>query len=36
LQETWTSDILTSGLHTVRFVHASGDYTDIDALEVLP
>jgi hypothetical protein len=36
LQVTWTSDILTSGLHTVRLVHASGAITDIDALEVLP
>jgi parallel beta-helix repeat protein len=35
-QVTWSSDLLTSGFHTVRLVHASGEYTDIDALEVLP
>jgi hypothetical protein len=33
---TWTSDILTTGPHTVRLVHASGAYIDIDSLEVLP
>jgi hypothetical protein len=35
-QETWTSEILSSGLHMVRLVHSSGAYTSIDALEVLP
>ena len=35
-QVIWTSDVMTPGVHTVRFVHASGAYTDIDAIEVLP
>jgi hypothetical protein len=36
MQATWTSGVLTTGPHTVRLVHASGDITDIDALEVIP
>jgi hypothetical protein len=34
-QRTWSSDILTSGLHSVRLVHVSGTMTDIDAIEVI-
>ncbi len=34
-QQTWTSPLLTTGTHTVTFVHAGGGtYIDIDALEV--
>jgi hypothetical protein len=37
-QQTWTSPVLTSGQHTVRFVHAgaSGTYIDVDAITILP
>jgi uncharacterized repeat protein (TIGR02543 family) len=35
-QQTWTSDPLPSGTHTLRLVHASGPITDIDAITVLP
>jgi hypothetical protein len=35
-QQTWTSDLYASGLHTVRLVHAAGPITDIDAITILP
>jgi hypothetical protein len=35
-QQTWTSDLYTAGLHTVRLVHAAGLITDIDAITILP
>ena len=34
-QQTWTSDILTTGLHSVRFVKTTSSPTDIDAIEVI-
>ena len=34
-QSTWVSPILTDGVHTLKLVHATGDYVDIDAIEVL-
>jgi hypothetical protein len=34
-QQTWTSPILTPGIHTVRFVHAGGGtYIDVDAIQI--
>jgi hypothetical protein len=36
LQKIWMSGTISSGLHTLRFVHASGAVIDIDAIEVLP
>jgi hypothetical protein len=35
-QQTWTSDLYTAGLHTVRLVHAAGPITDIDAITIMP
>ena len=35
-QKTWVSPNLGAGVHTVRFVHASGTYIDIDAIQVSP
>ena len=35
-QKTWSSDVYAAGIHTVRFVHASGAIADIDAIMVLP
>jgi hypothetical protein len=33
-QKAWTSDILpTNGVHTVKVVHASGTYVDVDAIQ---
>ena len=34
-QQTWTSDPLGSGTHTVRLVHASGFIVDLDAIQVM-
>jgi hypothetical protein len=35
-QQTWTSPLLESGAHIVRFVHAGGGtYIDVDAIEIL-
>jgi hypothetical protein len=34
-QQTWTSDPLVLGAHTVRFVHAGGSIVDIDAIKVI-
>ena len=34
-QKTWTSDLLPAGDHSLRIVHASGDFTAIDAIEVV-
>ncbi|HSA99886.1 MAG TPA: choice-of-anchor Q domain-containing protein, partial [Anaerolineales bacterium] len=34
-QQTWTSPVLTPGVHTVRFVHAGGGtYIDVDAIQI--
>jgi len=33
-QKTWASPILTPGSHTVRFVHKSGMYVDVDAIQI--
>jgi hypothetical protein len=33
---TWTSPTLSGGTHTVRFVHASGAYIDLDAIQIMP
>jgi len=35
-QQTWTSDLYSSGLHTVRLVHAAGPITDVDAITIMP
>lgn len=34
-QKTWTSPNMGAGEHTVKFVHASGTYIDIDAIQVI-
>jgi hypothetical protein len=34
-QKTWTSPALGSGEHSLRFIHTSGKYASIDAIEVL-
>jgi hypothetical protein len=34
-QQTWTSALLPSGIHTVRLVHVSGTVTDIDAIQII-
>ena len=34
-QQTWTSNNLGSGLHTIKLVHASGGVVEFDAIEVL-
>ncbi len=31
----WSSPVLTSGLHTVEFIHASGSYVTLDGLIIL-
>ena len=33
-QQTWTSEILTPGLHTITFTHSTGTLVDIDAVLV--
>ena len=33
-QQTWSSANLTNGTHTVKFVHATGAYVGIDAIEI--
>jgi hypothetical protein len=33
-QQTWTSPALASGTHTVRFMHMSGTFIDIDAIQI--
>ncbi len=35
-QRTWTSSTFPLGVHTVKLVHASGTYVDIDAIMILP
>ena len=36
-QQTYASPVLTTGDHTVRFVHAGrGSYIEIDAITILP
>ncbi len=34
-QKTWTSPIFTDDIHTLKLVHATGAYVDIDAIEVI-
>ena len=34
-QQTWTSPVFTAGTHVLKFVHASGIYAGIDAIEIL-
>ena len=34
-QSTWTSSHYTDTIHTIKLVHASGAYVDIDAIEIL-
>jgi hypothetical protein len=33
-QQSWTSEPLKSGAHTVKIVHVSGTYMDVDAIQV--
>ncbi|MBI9044371.1 MAG: peptidoglycan DD-metalloendopeptidase family protein [Anaerolineaceae bacterium] len=33
-QQTWTSSEFDQGMHTLRIVHASGSFVDIDAIEI--
>jgi hypothetical protein len=33
-QATWTSNVLTDGVHTVRFQNASGGWIDLDAVQI--
>jgi hypothetical protein len=33
-QKTWTSQSLGSGVHTVKLVHAAGDFVDVDAIQI--
>jgi hypothetical protein len=35
-QKTWSSGNLGLGKHTLKFVHTSGTYFDIDAIQVIP
>ncbi|HSB02846.1 MAG TPA: hypothetical protein VLE49_19510, partial [Anaerolineales bacterium] len=34
-QSTWTSPVLSTGVHTIRFVNAGGGWNDLDALQIL-
>jgi hypothetical protein len=34
-QSRWSKDV-TSGTHTVKVVHKSGAYVDVDAIEISP
>jgi hypothetical protein len=34
-QKTWASPHVTDGTHTLKLVHTSGTYVDIDAIEIL-
>ena len=34
-QKTWTSDLLAAGNHSLRIVHASGGFTNVDAITVV-
>jgi V8-like Glu-specific endopeptidase len=36
LKKTWKSPVIPAGVHTLRFVHATGKYVDIDGLIVAP
>ena len=33
-QQTWTSEVLTDEVHTVRFQNAGGGYIDLDAVQI--
>jgi len=35
-KKTWTSGLLTKGVHIVKLVHASGAVVDVDAIRILP
>jgi hypothetical protein len=35
-QQTWTSPDFADGVHTLQLVHATGEYADIDAIQILP
>jgi hypothetical protein len=35
-QQTWISPTFTHSIHTLKLVHATGAFVDIDAIEVLP
>jgi len=35
-QKTWTSPVFTDGVHTLKLVHTTGTYIDIDAIEINP
>ena len=35
MQKTWTSDLFAEGDHSLRVVHASGDFTTVDGLTVI-
>jgi hypothetical protein len=34
-QQAWTSPTLTSDVHTVKVVHVSGTYVDVDAIQII-
>jgi hypothetical protein len=33
-QQTWTSPTLSAGVHTLKLVHVSGTYVDVDAIAI--